>query len=90
MTEEQVIETIDNALEEEFELERELMTPEATLFDELGLDSLDVVDMVIVLENAFSFKVREDPALREIRTLGDIHSFVIEKQKELEAGGDAR
>jgi acyl carrier protein len=87
MTDEQVIEKIDSALSEEFELDRDDMKPEATLFDELGLDSLDVVDMVIVLETAFAFKIREDPALREIRTLGDIHNFVIEKKRQIEAQG---
>jgi acyl carrier protein len=87
MTDEQVIETIDSALSEEFELDPSDMKPEATLFDELGLDSLDVVDMVIVLESAFSFKIREDPALREIRTLDDIHKFVIAKKRLLEAAG---
>jgi acyl carrier protein len=87
MTDEQVIETIDNALCEEFELEPSDMTPEATLFDKLGLDSLDVVDMVIVLESTFSFKIREDPALREIRTLGDIHKFVIDKKRQIETEG---
>ena len=85
MTEEEVKALIDDALVEEFELDRASLKPEATLFDELGLDSLDIVDMVIVLENAFSFKIREDPALREIRTLGDVHRYVIDKKRELDA-----
>ena len=61
------------------------MVPEATLFDDLELDSLDMVDMVIVLENAFSFKIREEEAIREIRTLGDIHDFVINKKHAIES-----
>jgi acyl carrier protein len=44
-----------------------------------------MVDMVIVLENAFGFKIREEQAIREIRTLGDIHRFVIEKKAALDA-----
>ena len=51
----------------------------------LGLDSLDTVDMVIVLEKAFGFKIREEKEIREIRTLGDIHGFVIRKKRLLEA-----
>jgi acyl carrier protein len=60
------------------------MTPETTLFEDMGLDSLDVVDLVIVLETAFSMKIREEEAIRQIRTLGDIHSFVIEKKRQIE------
>jgi acyl carrier protein len=79
MTEQEIIEKIDSSLAEEFELDRGDMTPEANIYDDLGLDSLDTVDMVIVLEGAFSFKIREEEAVRNIRTLGDIHRFVLEK-----------
>ncbi len=82
MTEQDVIELIDSSLAEEFELNREEMTPEANIYEDLGLDSLDTVDMVIVLEAAFKFKIREEEAVRGIRTLGDIHRFVLEKMAE--------
>lgn len=82
MTEQEVIELIDSSLAEEFELERSEMTPEANIYEDLGLDSLDTVDMVIVLEGAFNFKIREEEAVRAIRTLGDIHRFVLTKVAE--------
>ena len=34
---------------------------------------------VIVLEGAFNFKIREDEGIKEIRTLSDLHKFVIDK-----------
>ena len=83
MTDEEIIELINNSLSEEFELKIEEMVPEASLFDELGLDSLDTVDMVVVLEKAFKFKIREDEGIQKIRTLGDIHDFVIKKKNEM-------
>lgn len=79
MTDEQIIEIINSRLAEEFELEPDKMVPEAMLYDDLGLDSLDRVDTVIVLEQAFKIKIREEEAIREIKTLGDIHRFVINK-----------
>ena len=82
MTEQEVIELIDSSLAEEFELERADMTPEANIYEDLGLDSLDTVDMVIVLEGAFNFKIREEEAIRTIRTLGDIHRFVMSKVEQ--------
>lgn len=84
MTEQEIVELINTSLAEEFELDLQDMTPEATLYDELGLDSLDTVDMVVVLEGAFKFKIREEDAIREIRTLGDIHRFVIGKKRQQE------
>ncbi len=84
MTDQQIVERINTSLAEEFELELSEMTPDTTLYDDLGLDSLDTVDMVIVLEGAFGFKIREEEAIREIRTLGDIHRFVIDKKRQLE------
>ncbi|NOQ52487.1 MAG: acyl carrier protein [Desulfuromonadaceae bacterium] len=82
MTEQEVMALIDSSLAEEFELDRVDMTPEANIYEDLGLDSLDTVDMVIVLEGAFDFKIREEEAIRAIRTLGDIHRFVLEKVAE--------
>ena len=84
MTDLEIIELINTSLAEEFELELDDMTSEANIYDELGLDSLDTVDMVIVLEAAFKFKIREETAIREIRTLGDIHNFEIGKIREQE------
>ncbi|MCK5540642.1 MAG: acyl carrier protein, partial [Deltaproteobacteria bacterium] len=49
------------------------------------LDSLDIVDMVVVLEEALGIKIRDDEGLREIRTLGDIHQFILQKKRETEA-----
>ena len=84
MTEQEIIDLINTSLAEEFELDLEDLSPEAHLFDDLELDSLDIVDMVVVLESAFQFKIREEESIREIRTLGDIHRFVINKKNELE------
>jgi acyl carrier protein len=83
MTDREIVELIDSSIAEEFELEKEDMKPEALLFDDLELDSLDIVDLVVVLENAFQFKIREEDSIQEIRTLGDIHRFVINKKKEV-------
>ena len=83
MTDMEIIEQINTSLAEEFELNKEVLKPEALIFDDLELDSLDIVDMVVVLENEFKFKIREEEALREIRTLGDIHNFVPTKSIEI-------
>jgi len=84
MTNDEIIRIINDSLITEFELDSAKMIPEALLYDNLELDSLDRVDMVIVLENAFKFKIREEKEIRDIRTLDDIHKFVINKIRESE------
>jgi acyl carrier protein len=69
-------------LAEEFELDPEEMGPEATLYDDLGLDSLDAVDMVVVLEKSFGMKLTDEEALRSIRTMEDLFQFLIRLKKE--------
>ena len=79
---------VNAALCEEFELEPEQMVPEASIRDDLGLDSLDIVDMVIVLEKAFNFKLQNKKALVTIRTLGDIHAYIASLCDAHVAGGN--
>ena len=84
MTDEQIIAAADAALAAEFELDPAKMRPEARLQEDLGLDSLDAVDMVIVLEKTFQIKVGRDPAIMEIRTVANIHDYIIAKKRALE------
>ena len=85
MTDVEIISLVNDSLIEEFELETSAMVSEAGIFDDLGLDSLDIVDMVVVLEGSLGIKIRDDEGLREIRTLGDIHRFILQKKRETEA-----
>ena len=85
MTESEVIKIINESMVEEFELDSEGMVPDARLIEDLEMDSLDFVDLVIVLQNAFGVKLRDDPNVREIRTLGDLHALILNKKKQLEA-----
>lgn len=84
MTEAEIIKIINDSMVEEFELDPEAMVPEANLVNDLEMDSLDFVDLVIVLQNAFDVKLRDDPNVREIRTLGDLHTLILNKRKQLD------
>lgn len=76
MEKSQIIEITNAALEAEFELDPQQLVPEAHIRDDLGLDSLDIVDMVIVLEKAFKVKLTNKKALATLHTLGDIYDFL--------------
>ncbi len=85
MTDAEAIGIINDSMVNEFELDPEMMTPEAHLVKDLEMDSLDFVDLVVVLQEAFGIKLRNDSSVREINTLGDLHDLVLEKKRQLEA-----
>ena len=84
MTDEQIIAAADEALATEFELDLDSMKPETRFREDLELDSLDAVDMVIVLEKTFQIKIGRDPAIMEIRTVGDMHAYIVAKKRDFE------
>jgi len=75
MNREEVILLVNKSLSEGFEISAEKLVPQAQLFTELGLDSLDAVDMVVQLEERFKVKLDGDK-IREIRSLNDVHELV--------------
>ncbi|CCO23433.1 phosphopantetheine-binding protein [Maridesulfovibrio hydrothermalis] len=82
MTDQKIIKRINAALAEEFELEIDELVPEAMFKEDLDLDSLDAVDMVIVLEQEFNIKIKKDETFKSIRSLGDLHAFILAKKDE--------
>lgn len=76
MTEQEIIDITNRVFEESFEIERERLVPEANIFMDLGLDSLDVVDLVVALQNSFGVKIRNEESVRDIRTLQDLYQFI--------------
>ena len=88
MTDTEIVNIINDSMIKEFEFDPDAMTPDAHLVNDLGMDSLDFVDLVVVLQDAFGVKLRDEPQVRQIETLGDLHKLVMEKKRELEAGGN--
>ena len=56
-------------------VDREMITPEAHVVDDLGADSLDIVELVMALEEAFDLEIPDDDA-EKIRTVQDIHLYL--------------
>ena len=55
--------------------EAEAVTMEATLTEDLGLDSIDAVELNIALEDALGTAI-SDESLKEMKTVGDIVSYL--------------
>lgn len=82
MTREEIARIVNEVFEESFEIEPERLVQEANVFLDLGLDSLDTVDLVVAIQKRFGVQVRDDERVRAIRTLGDVVSFIEAVQKE--------
>ncbi|MEI6645589.1 MAG: acyl carrier protein [bacterium] len=76
MTREEIVTIINKVFEDSFEIEPERLLPEANIFLDLGLDSLDTVDLVVAIQKKFGVQVRDDERVRSIRTLGDVYQFI--------------
>jgi acyl carrier protein len=83
MTDDEIYQKMTGVLAEEFELQIQQLTPEATLFDELGLDSLDAVDMVVAMEKEFGVKMRDEEAMRSVRSVDDLFKLILKTRDQI-------
>ena len=75
-----IIAQINTFLAEEFEVDAANMRPDANLKETLDLDSLDYIDLVVVIESNFSFKVKPEDFVG-ITTFQDFYDYVLQHVK---------
>ncbi|MBP1581038.1 MAG: acyl carrier protein [Oscillospiraceae bacterium] len=71
------LEKIIDILCEQLDLDREQVTEDSEIIDDLGADSLDIVDLVMTLEDEFDTEIT-DEMIEGMRTVGDVARFVEE------------
>jgi acyl carrier protein len=81
MTQEEIISKINEFLVEEFEVDAEKIIPTSNLRETLNLDSLDYVDLVVIIESNFGFKVVAEDFIN-IHTFQDFYNYVNRKVAE--------
>ena len=77
----QVVTIVNSILNDKFELEMSKLVPTARLNEDLNLDSLDFVDMFVILEQKLGQTPQEIDFLK-IQTLGDIYQMVSDLQSK--------
>lgn len=82
MDRQQLIEWTNAVFVDEFEIPPEKLIPSAQIFGELGLDSLDVVDLIVALQKKFKITIRGDQRILEIRSLEDLYNYLESIGKE--------
>ena len=75
MTKEKIASLVNQIFVEQFEINPADLTPEKGLFDDLMLDSLDMVDLITGLQRKFAIPLRDNQEVRQIRKLGDIYDL---------------
>ena len=75
MQKDEIVQKINEFLIDEFELEENLLSPDAKLKDDLEIESLDFVDIVVIIEKEFGFKVKGEEMVN-IRTLQDLYDYI--------------
>lgn len=81
MTENEIITKINEVLAEEFEANIDDITPEGSLMESLALDSLDLVDVVVLIDNNFGVTLTGSDFV-EIKTFQNFYDLIIKKIDE--------
>jgi acyl carrier protein len=75
MTKEEIAGTIKTFLIEEFEIDEAKILPTAHLKDDLGLESLDFVDIAVIVQKEFGLTLKGEE-MTAIRTLDDLYEYI--------------
>ncbi len=74
-----VLEKVKMILAGQFDVDAETITPETNIQEDLGADSLDVVDMLMSLEDEFDVEI-PDEKIETMRTVADVVAYIEENQ----------
>ena len=77
MADSELIHAVNEILTDSFEIAPERLTPQAEIFADLGLDSLDMADLAASLQRRFAVSIRDDDRIRSIRTMQDLYDYMI-------------
>ncbi len=76
-----VFDKVKNIIVDQLSVEDEEVTMESTFVDDLGADSLDIVELVMAFEEEFDMEIPDEDA-EKIRTVGDAVKYIEEKENQ--------
>ena len=74
-----VLEKVKKILAEQFDVEEEKIAPYTSIINDLGADSLDVVDLLMSIEDEFEVEVPDDE-IENIKTVEDLVKYIENNQ----------
>lgn len=78
MDKDKVFETLKEIIMEKLNVAEDQINPDARFQEDLGADSLDVVELVMAIEEKFDIEIPDEDA-EKIRTVGDAQNYILEK-----------
>ena len=86
MADKTIEEKVKDIIVEQLGVNPEQVTPQASFIEDLGADSLDIVELVMAFEEEFSVEVPDEDA-EKLQTVGDVINYIKERAKS--AGGES-
>ena len=80
MSREDIVTIVNDFLIDEFELEEEQLKPGAKMKEDLDIESLDFVDIAVIIEKEFGLKVTSEQMVK-IKKLEDLYNFILAYSK---------
>lgn len=77
MSSEEVLEKVKGIIVEQLGVSENTVTMEASFIDDLGADSLDIVELVMALEEEFDIEIPDNDA-EKVATVGDVVDYIKE------------
>jgi acyl carrier protein len=88
MADKSIEEKVKDIIVEQLGVNPEQVTPEASFIEDLGADSLDIVELVMAFEEEFGVEVPDEDA-EKLQTVGDVIRYIEERAKQGGGGGAA-
>jgi acyl carrier protein len=79
MTRTEIEEKVKAFLIDDLEIEEENIYPESRLKEDMGIDSLDYVDIVVIVEKNFGFKITNPSEMTAVKTLTQFYDYIESK-----------
>ena len=78
MNRQEIEEKVREFLIDDLEIDEEKIKPEARLKEDIGIDSLDFVDIVVIIEKVFGFKIKTED-MAKVKTFNDFCDYIEKK-----------
>ncbi len=78
MTRQEIEQKVNKFLVDEFEIDEDKIKGDAILKNDLNIDSLDLVDLVVVVKKVFGFKIQLEE-MKAVKTINDFYDYIERK-----------
>jgi len=75
----EVFEKVKDIIVEQLDVSEDKITEEANFIEDLGADSLDIVELIMAIEDEYGLEIPDDEA-EKLTTVGDVVKYIEEKK----------